>query len=727
MNERPDPDKLLKQIQAQETGRGRLKIFFGASAGVGKTYAMLEAARARKKEGIDVVIGYVEAHKRPETIALLEGLETLSTKVISYKNVDLKEFDVDAALKRKPSLILVDELAHTNAPGSRHLKRLQDIEELLDAGIDVYTTLNVQHCESVNDVVTQVTGIAVRETVPDTFIEAADEIELVDLPPDDLLKRLKEGKIYIPDQAARATENFFQTGNLIALRQLALRYTAKNVDAKMRNYKQTNAISKVWNVGERFLVCISPSPSAMRLIRSAKRIASEIGAPWTVAYVETASLRHLSERDKGRLLEMLRSAEKLGADTVTLSGQDISDALIAHARSQNITKIIIGKPERTRWQEIISGSVVNQLARKCGEIDLYVLSGERGEKFEGGGKSSPSEFSWQSMGLALFVVLLITGLNFLLFRYFSTANLVMIYLLGVALIAYSCGRRVSMIASFLSVLCFDYFFVPPYHSFAVSDTEYLITFGIMLAVGLLISTVTGRLRQQTVATRIREERTQALYSMSRDLAKTSDPQLLYETGVRHVAEFFKCPAAIFSRNEKNEMTVKSQWPATGPAVADENAVVQWVYEHKKTAGKSTDTLPGSSGLYLPLTGAEKVVGVLGIFPQESRFSDSEALHMLQMFAGQAALAIEGAELASMTLRAEAQVETERLRNLLLTTFSYDLPKQFAEISQAAEDLMKPDIANDPAKRSERIQKIKQQAWNLTELAKELPGIVDAEG
>ena len=724
MHERPDPDALLKKVQAEESSRGRLKIFFGASAGVGKTYAMLEAARLRKKEGFDVVIGYVEAHKRPETMALLDGLEALPTKTIPYRNVDLKEFDVDAALRRKPSLILVDELAHTNAPGSRHLKRLQDIEELLQAGIDVYTTLNVQHCESVNDVVTQVTGVAVRETVPDTFIEAADEIELIDLPPDDLLKRLKEGKVYLPDQAERAVQNFFQPGNLIALRQLALRYTARNVDAKMRSYKQTNAISKVWNVGERFLVCISASPSALRLIRAAKRIASEIGAPWTVAYVETAMLKPLAEADTARLLEMLRFAESLGADTVTLSGQDISEELISYARAQNITKIIIGKPERTRLQEILFGSVVNRLARRAGEIDLYVLSGEKGERPAGRQKSESSELSWKGMGLAVATVFLITGLNLLLCRHLSLANLIMIYLLGVVFIAYLFGRRVSMVTSVLSVLLFDFFFVPPYGTFAVSDTEYLITFGTMLTVGLMISTITGRLRQQTIATRVREARTQALYAMSRELAKTSDPQLLYETTVRHVSEFFKCPALVFSKNEKNELAVRSAYPADTLLDEQEKAVIQWVYDHKKTAGKSTDTLPGSSGLYLPLVGAEKVVGVLGVFPKAGNFSDSEALHMLQMFANQAALAIEGAELAAMTLRAESQVENERLRNFLLTTFSYDLPQQFAEIAQAADDLMKPEICADAARRDMLILKIKRQVRYLSDLAKELPGIVD---
>jgi two-component system sensor histidine kinase KdpD len=329
--ERPDPDEILARIKAEDTHRGKLKIFFGAAAGVGKTYTMLESARTQHRtqqpESIDVVIGYVDTHKRAETEALLEGLEILPPKIIEYKNVKLREFDIDEALKRNPDLILVDELAHTNAPGSRHLKRWQDIEELLDKGIDVYTTLNVQHCESTNDVVAQVTGVTVRETVPDTFIEKADEIELVDLPTEDLLKRLKEGKVYLGEQADRAAQNFFQPGNLIALRQLALRYTERNVDAKLLLYKQIHSISKVWNVRDRFLVCISPSPDAINLIRAGKRIASDLGGEWIVAYVETPSQLH--QEDRNRVSEMMRFAEKLGAQVATLSGQDIAETLIS--------------------------------------------------------------------------------------------------------------------------------------------------------------------------------------------------------------------------------------------------------------------------------------------------------------------------------------------------------------------------------------------------------------
>ncbi len=723
---RPDPDQILKTVQAEESRRGKLKIFFGAVAGVGKTYAMLEAAKHRKKEGIDVIVGYVEAHKRAETEALLEGFEVLSLKIIPYKNIELREFDIDAALKRRPSLILVDELAHTNAEGSRHLKRWQDVEELLNEGIDVYTTLNVQHCESVNDVIAQVTNVVVRETVPDTFIEQAHEIELVDLPSEELLKRLKEGKVYLSSQADHAAEHFFQPGNLIALRQLALRYTAKNVDAKMRAYRQMHSISKVWNVGERFLLGVSSGPSAIKLIRTAKRIASEIGAAWTVAYVETPSFRSSSE-NIARVSDMLRFAEKLGAETVSLNGPDIGEELISYARSKNITKLIVGKPQRTRFQEIISGSVVNQLARKSGEIDLYIISGEKADISEKIKRDSLLKFSWKGMGFAILAVFLCTGVNHLLFSYLSLANLVMIYLLGVVWIAFNYGRRVSIIVSFLSVLCFDYFFVPPYLTFSVSDTQYLVTFTVMLTIGLLISELTERLRRQTVAMRLREERTSALYALTRDLSKTSNPDELYQLGVQHISDFFKCPVVALVRDVKKGLIVRAGNIESHILDSSERAVVEWCYEQKKIAGKGTDTLPGSLGLYLPLLGAERVVGVLGIFPKdEKQFLSPEAFHMFEMFANQTALAIEGTELSAAAIQSQSQFENERLRSLLLTTFSYDLPEQFLDISKAADELLRLKTSDDISKHRDLIQKIKDEAERLTNLAKELPGIIDSK-
>lgn len=654
--DRPNPDELLAQIKSEDVSRGKLKIFFGAVAGVGKTYTMLEAARSRKKEGIDIAVGYAETHRRAETEALLEGLEILPPKLISYKGVTLREFDVDAALTRKPQIILVDEMAHSNAPGSRHLKRWQDIEELLDKGIDVYTTLNVQHCESANDVVAQITGVRVRETVPDTCVERADELELIDLPSEELLKRLKEGKVYLGEQAERAARNFFQPGNLIALRQLALRYTAHNVDAKMLSYKQAHAISKVWSVKDRFLVCISPSPNAVRLIRAGKRIASDLGAEWEVAFVEEPS--GLSAGDRNRVSEMLRFAETLGAHTVTLSGQDVAETLVSYAGTKNITKIIAGKPGRRQWQEFIFGSLIDKLAHRCGGIDLYLLSGDVGEKRAVSRRVSIDQFSWRNLGWLLGIVALCTIAGQALFPYLASVNLIMIYLLGVAWIASRYGRRMSIIASLLSVLCFDFFFVPPYYSLTVANIEYVLTFIVMLVVGLMIAHLTGQLKRQTIAMRLREDRTQALYALSRNLSESSYPDDLFKIARTHIVEVFKSRAVIFTPDVSGKLAARFGHIDSETLTADELAVAQWVFEHKRPAGKGTDTLPGSKGIYLPFSGAEKTVGVVGVFPHgDDQFEDPDQYHLLEMFVSQAALAVEGAQLAAAALEAQSGVKT----------------------------------------------------------------------
>ena len=723
--ERPDPDVILAKVKAEESNRGKLKIFFGAVAGVGKTYSMLEAARACKKEGIDVVVGYVETHKRAETEALLEGLEILSFKTVPYRNVQLREFDIDASLKRKPKLILVDELAHTNAPGSRHPKRWQDVQELLDQGIDVYTTLNVQHCESANDIVVQVTGIVVRETVPDTFIEQADEIELVDLPTEELLKRLKEGKVYLGEQAQAATEHFFQPGNLIALRQLALRYTERNVDSKLMSYKNEHAVTKVWNVRDRFLVCISSSPSAMGLIRAGKRIALDLGVEWIVAYVET--IVELSPEDKSRVSEMLNFAEKLGAQVVTLSGQDIAETLISYARSKNVTKIIIGKPRKPKLQELVFGSIFDKLARKCQEIDLYLLSGDIREQPVKFKPPVLTPFSWKNLGFTIGIVILGTLFNWVLSSRLSSVNLIMIYLLGITWIAFRYGRRLSLVASFLSVLSFDFFFVPPYFSFKVTDVEYVFTFIVMFGVGFMIAHLTGQLRRQTISMRAREARTKTLYALSRELSKSSYPDELFKIALLHIEDLFKCRAVIFVPDKNKRLEARFGEVRQLPIDSNEVAVAQWVYEHKKSAGKGTDALPGSSGMYLPFTGAEKTVGVLGVFPtQEKQFVDPEQLHILEMFVNQTALAVEGAQLAAAAIDAESRIENERLRNLLLTTFSSGLTEPLTFISQTASELLNPVNFNNESKRVSLIERMRQETERLNTLIAELPQIIESE-
>src|SRR6266545_3877651 len=437
--QRPNPDALLARVQAEEAqrARGKLKIFFGATAGVGKTYAMLEAAREKRAEGVDVVIGYVETHGRVETEALL-GMPTLRgmlpvlpRRKVEYHGAVLEEFDLDAVLARRPQLVLVDELAHTNVPGSRHPKRWQDVEELLDAGIDVYTTINVQHIESLNDVVAQITGVLVRETVPDRLIDQADELELVDLTPDDLLQRLKEGKVYVPAQAEHAIRNFFRRGNLIALRELALRCTADRVDEQMQRYMRDHAIGQTWPTNERLLVCVSQSPFSARLVRGTRRMAAAMRAPWLVIYVETPRHLRLTEAERDRVAQTLRLAEQLGAETATLSGQSVSEEILTYARARNVTKIVVGKPERPRWQEFLFGSVVDDLVRRSGEIDVYVIAGEHGDASPAPARTLERTSSWAAYGWAVLVVALCTALAGLLRSSFTEANLVMTYLLGI--------------------------------------------------------------------------------------------------------------------------------------------------------------------------------------------------------------------------------------------------------------------------------------------------------
>ncbi|MCF6148927.1 MAG: sensor histidine kinase KdpD [Candidatus Kuenenia sp.] len=722
MKEKSDIDQILAKMKAEESKRGKLKIFFGAVAGVGKTYAMLEAARLRKKEGTDVVVGCVETHKRRETQMLLEGLEILPVQKIMYRRIEMREFNLDEALKRMPSLILVDELAHTNVPGVRHAKRWQDIEELLNHDIDVYTTLNVQHCESVNDIITQITGVVVKETVPDSFLEMADEIELVDLPSEELLKRLKEGKVYLGPQAERAAMNFFRPGNLIALRQLALRYTARSVDAKMRAYKEMYSISKVWKASDRFLVCISGDPSAIRLLRSAKRIASETGAEWIVAYVETPSITRHRYR-QNQVDALIISAEKLGAETIILSGQRIGETLLAYARSKNIGKIIIGKPKRSRLSEFITGSVVNELARQSGEIDIYILSGEVEEKVPKPIFVPHRPLSWKGALLSVMIASLCTVVNSLLFSIVEPSNLIMVYLLGVICVAFFFGKRISFFLSLLSVLCFDYFFVPPYFTFAVADVQYVITFIVMLITGLVVSTLADRLGTQMISARLREEHNQILYTLNKELSKTSDSDELIKIAVRHLEEFCRCPVAIFSFDQDKLTIAQTKGTLPFPLTSNEEGVINWVYEHGKMAGRGTDTLPSSKGIYLPLVGTEKTVGVFGAFPGDSPLlSDPRKMHFLEIMVDQTALAVEGAQLAAAMFEAEYTIEKERIRNLFLTTFSYDVPQKLSDISKMVSKLLVRGEMGDKEK-TDIVKQIRFEVEQLNSLSVELHNIL----
>ncbi len=710
-NHRPNPDELLAQVQAEEANRqhGKLKIFFGAAAGVGKTYAMLDAARQQKAEGKDVVVGFVETHRRAETQALLADLEILPPKLVDYRGTRLHEFDLDAALARHPQLILLDELAHTNAPGSRHPKRWQDVEELLAAGINVYSTLNVQHLESLNDVVAQITGVVVRETVPDSILEQADDVELIDLAPDELIRRLKEGKVYVPQMAEQARRNFFRRGNLMALRELALRRTAERVDDQVQAYMRKWGIAETWPVAERILVSVGPGATAGRLLRAGKRMATSLDAEWLAVYVETPEHAHLSQAERDRIAQTLRLAEQLGAETVTLTGARASEELLEFAHSRNVTKIIVGKPARPRWREILFGSVVEELVRKSGDIDVYVITGDRDEPQPPPSERVERTVNWPGYVWAIGVIALCTALDAVLLPYVSLTILVMVYLLAVTLIAARYGAGPSVLASILSVLAFDFFFVPPFYTFAVADTQYLVVFAVMLVVALLISTLTARIQRQADAARQRERRTAALYAMSRELASTASPRRLVDVATKHIGEVMESRVAILLPGPTGQLVPMD--PGF-PLDKSERAVAEWAFSHNQPAGLGTETLPGSQAMYLPLTGSHGTVGVLGIEPAHpSHVTAPEQLHLLETFASQTALAIERANLEEESQKAKVQIETERTRNALLSSISHDLKTPLAAITGAATSLM-DDTAGEPR---ELAQTITEEADRLNRL------------
>lgn len=719
MNEdRPDPERILARIQKAESPRaeGRRRVFLGAVAGVGKTYAMLEQARLRRGQGVDVVVGWVETHGRPETEALLEGLEILPAKSYEYRGAILKEFDLDAALARKPQILLLDELAHSNAPGARHAKRWQDAEELLAAGIDVYTTVNIQHMENLNDIIAQTTGVVVRETVPDRILDLADEIELIDITPDDLLERLKEGKVYLPAQAERAMRGFFTRGNLMALRELVLRRAAERVDAELRTYKDDQEIGQVWPVTERLLVCVSASPTAARVVRSAARMAAGLRAEWIVAYVERPGDPRESDEDRARISQTFRLAEQLGAQTVTLAGLNVSEELLAHARAQNVTKIVVGKPGRSWWRYRLFGSSVDALIRGSDEIDVYVIRGEKDEDRSPVVPRLRPRSPFRSYVWGILAVGVATGVCRLMFHHIAPANLIMVYLLEVVVVAAVLGRGPSLLASLLSVAAFDFFFVSPHLTFAVADSEYFVTFGVMLIVTLLISTLAVRLRDQAETHRRRQERSAALYRMSREFAQTRTITESVASVERHWGDVFEGEVWVLLPNAEGLLEQAGGITSSFPLDPKERAVAQWVHEHGQMAGLGTATLSGSKAMSIPLKTARGGVGVICLFPEGGKQSITpEKRDLLEAFANQTAVVIERALLAQEAHEAKIRVEAERLRNLLLSSVSHDLRTPLATITGAASSLLEADGLLQAETRGELIQAILDEAERLNRL------------
>ncbi|MBY4868734.1 sensor histidine kinase KdpD [Burkholderia sp. Bp9017] len=688
---RPDPDQLLDKLQRDEEKqrRGQLKIFFGASAGVGKTYAMLQAARQRLQDGVDVVVGIVETHGRSETAALLDGLDVLPLARIDYRGRTLAEFDLDGALARAPQLILVDELAHSNVQGARHLKRWQDVYELLDAGIDVYTTVNVQHLESLNDVVGAITGIRVWETVPDRVFDAADEVTLVDLPAEELLERMRDGKVYLAQQAERAVRNFFRKGNLIALRELALRRTADRVDAQMREYRADRSIQRIWQARERLLVCVGPGPEAPTLVRAAARLAASVKADWIAVYVETPRLQRLPDAQRQRTLDALKLAAELGAETATLAGDDAVAALIGYAKVRNVSKVVAGGSPKVGLARRFARPFGEKLAERAGDVDLMLIRASAGDDARsapidprvrdwrnafaqfGTHRSPPRHYAY-----AAAICAAITVIASVVAERLDLTNLVMLYLLGVVFSAVRLGRGPGVLQSFLSVAAFDFFFVPPRMSFSVSDTQYLLTFFGMLLTSLVISHLTSTLTRQASIAQRRERRTGAIYAMARELGAALTIEQIVEIGSRHVGEVFRARVAFLLPDSADQVRQKLEDPDAAVTLTGTELdcdVGQWVYDQQKPAGRGTDTLPAAAALYLPLKAPMRTRGVLAVASREPRELEvPEQQRMLDAFAAQIALALERVHYVEIARDALVSMESERLRNSLLSAISHDL-------------------------------------------------------
>ncbi len=725
---RPDPDLLLARVRDEEAraSRARLKIFFGFAPGVGKTFDMLRSAGRLVAQGTDVVVGCVETHGRAETAALLGPLEVLPRRTVEYRGTRLDELDLDGALARRPAVLLVDELAHTNAPGGRHAKRWQDVLDLLDAGIDVHTTLNVQHVESLVDVVAQISGVRVRETVPDAVLERADEIELVDIPPDELLVRLREGKVYVPEQAERAERGFFQRGNLLALRELALRRTADRVDVDMQAWRRAHAIDTTWPASERVLVCLSPSPSSARLVRAARRMAAGLRAPWVAAYVATPTRAPLTRADQERLDAHLRLAESLGAEAVTLEGPRTAEALIAYARSRNVTRIVIGKPTHARLVDRLRGSLLDELVRESGDIDVLALSGDAAPPTDGArapAASAPESALLAPHAYGALLVALATAVAFAGRAWFALPDLVMIYLSAIMLAAARLTRGASILVAALSVLAYDFCFVPPYFTLAVSDTHHVLTFAMMFGVGLLVSGLTLRIRRQEQSARDRAARTASLYALSRALGAEASPEQIVRVAAQQAAETLDAHATIVLPGPAGLLDLAAVGPELGP---EAQGVIRWSFEHGQPAGRGTDTLPGAPASAFPLAAHGQVLGVLVLVPRAAEHRlDAAARHFVDAFLGQVAVALGRARLAREAEASALRARTEELRSSLLSAVSHDLRTPLASITGVA-TMLRDGAQLGPEQRRELLDTLCGEAERLERLVGNLLDMTKVE-
>ncbi|RUU26663.1 sensor histidine kinase KdpD [Mesorhizobium sp. M6A.T.Ce.TU.016.01.1.1] len=723
---RPSPDALLDH--AEREARGRLRIFLGAAPGVGKTYEMLMSGRARLADGVDVVIGVVETHGRKETQTLVDGYELIPRRQVDYKGRILEEMDLDAILARRPALVLVDELAHTNAQGSRHPKRYLDVQEILTHGIDVYTTLNIQHVESLNDVVAQITRVRVRETVPDSIIDQADDIEIIDLTPDDLIKRLEEGKVYIPSTAQRAIENYFSPGNLTALRELALRRTAQRVDEQLLIHMQAHAIPGPWAASERVLVWVDEDPRSASLVRYARRQAERLRAPWLALYVETPRSTGLSEQDRDRLASTLRLAEQLGGAAVTIPGQDVAADILRYAGANNVTHIITGKPRKPRWRQLFDGAVTYDLIRDAGKISVHVVSGDvqaQAQPSRGITPAHPARFDIKPYLIVTGYV--VAGLLFglLLSRVLDVRNIALVFLMAVLVSAVTAGLWPAIFASVLSTLAFNFFFLDPLYTFNISDTESVVALGFLFCVAIIASNLTARVQRQAVAAQSRARTTEDLYLFSKKLAGTATlDDVLWATAFQ-IASMLKLRVVLLLP-ENGSITVKAGYPPDDTLAEADIAAARWAWEHNRAAGRGADTLPGAKRLYLPLRTGRTAVGVVGLDnDKQGPLLTPEQQRLLDALADQAAVAIERIQLVADVDRAKLAAEADKLRSALLTSISHDLKTPLAAIMGAAGTLRefapalpeqdRADLLSTVLDESERLNRFIANLLDMTKI------------
>jgi two-component system, OmpR family, sensor histidine kinase KdpD len=708
---RPSPEALL--AEAQRESRGRLKIFLGAAPGVGKTYEMLSAAQARARDGTDVVIGVVETHGRKETEALVGGLEVIPRRHVEYRGRKLEEMDLDALLARHPQLALIDELAHTNVPGSRHPKRYMDVEELLAAGIDVYATLNIQHVESLNDVVARITRIRVRETVPDSVIDRADDIELIDLTPEDLIQRLKEGKVYVPHQAERAIRHYFAPGNLTALRELALRRTAQRVDEQMVRYMQAHAIKGPWAAGERVLVCVSGNPDSVAVVRHARRMADRLKAPWTALHVETSRNLRMTEAERNHVAEALRLAQRLGGEAVTLPGQDVAETVAEYARANNVTLIIAVQSPRSRWRDMLFGSMAQQLIRKADGAIVHVISQPHQDEVQDAPRTpaEPRPFELQPEAwlgsLACVAVAAVLGL--LVRQVIGTSSISLLFLTAVLVSAVLFGLWPALLACVVSTLAYNFLFLPPLYTFTIADPENVVALFFFAVAAVIVSNLTARVRAQAITARARARTTEELYLFSRKLAVATNLDDLLWATVHQIALMLKVRVVLLLPDEER-IVVRAGFPPEDTLDDADLAAARWCWEKNRPAGRGADTLPGAKRLFLPMQTGRGAVGVIGIDRDEpGSMLTPDQQRLLDALADQAALAIERVNLVEAVDRARLAVETDRLRSALLTSISHDLRTPLASILGSATSL---SGALDAATRDALAHNIQDEAERL---------------